>query len=117
MNFVTNITYVNGMKWGFFQKFKRAVVFIDGNELKILMGDDKFVFTQGDFFTSYNYKTGLIILNGEGYFHSGSKKRVIKNVKFKMPARSILERFTEQFRDITSIQEFNKNERDIDMYM
>lgn len=117
MNFATNVTYVNGMKWSFFDKYKRAIVFIDGNELKILVGENRFVFKQGDFFTSYNYKTNLIIINGEGFYLCGSRKYKIKNVKFKMPARSILDKFTTDFKTITAIQEFNNNERDFDMFM
>ena len=116
MNFTTNITYVNGIKWGFFQKLKRAVVFIDVDELKIIVGDNKFVFHRGDFFTSYNYKTGLIIINGEGKYLCGSQSYIIKNVKFRMPANAILDKFTMELKTISAIQEFFNNKNWDDFY-
>lgn len=106
MNFITHITYVNGMDWNFFDKLKRAVVFIEGDFLKIRVEGNTFIFRKGEFFTSYNYKKRLIVLNGEGFYAKDLSRTVIKNIKFKMPAPIILNSFTEHLKELTTIQDF-----------
>ena len=111
-NVVTRITYVNGMHWTFFDKHKKAIIFFDYNRIKIIVDDGVFVFKKGNFFVSANFKSNLIVLNGEGHFinHFRSLRPdtpvVIKNLKFVMPSLHFQETFFEELKKIAHVQDF-----------
>ena len=111
-NIITRITYINGMHWGFFDKHKKAVVFFDYDKLKIVVGDGVFVFKKGGFFVSANYKSNLVILNGEGFYVNhfrnlnSDEPVLIKNLKFVMPSLHFQEEFFEELKKIAHVQDF-----------
>lgn len=106
--YTSKIEFVNGMKWGFFDKLKKAYITVEGSFLVIRVGDDKFEYKKGDFYISLNHTTEHVVVNGEGNFIKEFKKTPVRNMKFRMPAKPFRSAFFEELKTISDTHDFFK---------